>query len=318
MNRWAGLALFVAAALLFLIANRGAYRGYFQGDELDNIGWTPQVPLLVYAQDLINPVYNARNFRPVGHFYFRVMSRTFGLDFPPYVIPLHLVHLLNIWLLWIVLRHLGASAYAAAAGVAFFAFHLAVFDVYWKPMYAFDLFCCTFCLLSLVFWIERRWLLSFAAFWFAYKSKELAVMLPAVLAGYEWIYRRRNWRPLIPFFLASISFGVQGILRNPNHDNAYTFHFTLAALIAGAQFYAAALFGVPFLGFALLAVPVLKRERRMLFGLAATVILLVPLVFLPGRLFSAYWYVPLAGAAIMLSSLAQTRYGIAVEILLAG
>lgn len=317
MKKWIWPGLFLAVALLFLIANRGADRGFFQADELDSLSWTPQVPVSVYVKDLVSPVYNGRNFRPVGHFYFRIVSGAFGLDFPPYLLPLHLLHLLNVWLLWMVIRNLGASRFAAGAGALFFAFHMAVFDVYWKPMYAFDIFCCTFCLLSLLFWIKRRWMLSFLAFWLAYKSKELAVMLPAVLACYELWCGKRQWRPLIPFFLVSLSFGVQGIFRNPNQDNAYTFRFTPAALAAGAKFYAAGLFGVPFLGFALVLLPAVRRERRMWLGVAATVLFLVPLVFLPGRLYSAYWYVPLAGVAIALSSLADMRYGWLAAVFLA-
>jgi hypothetical protein len=194
---------------------------------------------------------------------------------------------------------------------------MAVFDVYWKPMYAFDLFCCAFCLLSFLFWIKRRWVLSFLAFWLAYKSKELAVMLPAVLACYELWFGKRQWRPLIPFFLVSLSFGLQGIFRNPNQDNDYTFRFTPAALAAGAKFYAAELFGIPFAGFALLALPFVRRDRRAWLGVAATVLFLVPLVFLPGRLFSAYWYVPLIGVAMALSSLADARYGFLAAVFLA-
>ncbi len=44
---------------------------------------------------------------------------------------------------------------------------------------------------------------------------------------------------------------------------------------------------------------------------------LVPLVFLPGRLFSAYWYVPLIGAAIAIASLASGRYGFLAAVFLA-
>ena len=51
-------------------------------------------------------------------------------------------------------------------------------DAYWKPMYVFDLFCTTFCLASILLYAHGRWILSFIAFWLAYKSKELAVMLP--------------------------------------------------------------------------------------------------------------------------------------------
>ncbi|MGA3041509.1 MAG: hypothetical protein ABSF54_12055 [Bryobacteraceae bacterium] len=317
MNKFLGLALFLAMSLMFFIANRGASRGFFQGDELDSLGWAPRMPLAAFAQDLVSPVYNARNFRPVGHLYFRIMGSAFGLDFRHYLLPLHILHLLNVWLLWLVLRNLGASPFAAGAGALFFAFHMAVFDAYWKPMYAFDLFCAAFCLLSLLLWIERRWVLSFLAFWLAYKSKELAVMLPAVLACYEFWFGKRQWRPLIPFFLVSLSFGLQGIFRNPNQANDYAFHFTPAALGASAKFYAGELFGVPFAGFALLVLPALKRDRRMWLGVAATVLFFVPLVFLPGRLFSAYWYVPLIGVAMILSSLADTRYGFLAAVFLA-
>jgi len=35
------------------------------------------------------------NFRPVGHLYFALMGRAFGLDFPPYMTPIFAIHLLN-------------------------------------------------------------------------------------------------------------------------------------------------------------------------------------------------------------------------------
>ena len=317
MRKWIGPALFLAVALLFFIANRGAYRGFFQGDELDDLGWTPQIPVRDYVKDLVSPVYNAHNFRPVGHLYFRIMSRAYGLDFRRYLLPLHLLHLFNVWLVWLVLRRLRLSDFAASAGALFFAFQMAVFDVYWKPMYAFDLFCTAFCLLSILSWMHRRWLLAFVAFWLAYKSKELAVMLPAVLACYEFWLGERKWKPLIPFLLVSLSFGLQGILLNPNQDNSYAFNFTPGALFTSVQFYAGALFGIPFAALVLLLLPVLRRDRRMWFGVATAVLFFVPLVFLPGRLFSAYWYVPLTGVAVAFASLANTRYGWLAAVFLA-
>ena len=302
---------------MFLAANRNAYGGFFQGDELDNIGWTPQVSLSFYAVNLVNPFYNTKNFRPVGHLYFRLMSRAFGLDFPIYLLTVQLLHLFNVWLLWMVLGRLGASRFAAAAGAVFFTLELAVFDVYWKPMYVFDVFCCTFCLLSLLAWIERRWVLSFAAFWLAYKSKELAVMLPGVLACYELWYGKRRWRPLIPFFAASLAFGIGGVLFSPKGDNPYALQFTPSALGSGVTFYAGALFGIPFAGFALLAMPVLRRDRLMWLGTASSILFLIPLVFLPGRLYPAYWYVPLTGVAMAFASLAAMRYGWIAALFLA-
>ncbi|MCL4401433.1 MAG: hypothetical protein M1436_02035 [Acidobacteria bacterium] len=304
MTKRAGWALFLAMAVLFLIANRAAYQGYFQDDEIDNLSWAPHVPNMEYAEGLLTPKPFLYNFRPVGHFYFAAMGRTFGLDFPKYLIAVHLLHFLNVWLLWLIARRLRASPFAAGAAALFFAFHMAVFDVYWKPMYVFDVLCTTFCLLSLWLFMGRRWVLSFAAFWLALKSKEIAVMLPAVLLCYEYWLGKRQWKPLVPFFLASASFGLQGVLFNPNQDNEYTFRFTADALRKTAGFYSSKLLLVPYAGFAL-ALLLLVRDRRIWFGLASMVLFFVPLLFLPGRLFAAYCYLPLTGMAVALSALAD-------------
>ena len=162
MNKWIGLALFLAVALLFFIANRGAYEGFFQGDELDSLSWTPQIPIAVFVEGSGQPGLQCAEFPAGGPPLFPHHEPRLRPGFPDYVLPLHLLHLLNVWLLWMVLRSMGASPFAAGAGALFFAFNMAVFDVYWKPMYAFDLFCGAFCLLSLLFWIKRRWVLSFS------------------------------------------------------------------------------------------------------------------------------------------------------------
>jgi len=66
-------------------------------------------------------------------------------------------------------------------------------------------------------------------------------------------------------------------------------------------FYAGKLLLVPLAGFALPAVPLLARNRRAWFGLAMAGLFCLPLLFLPGRLFSAYCYVPFAGVALVAS-----------------
>ena len=226
--------MFLASALLFLIANRGAYKGYFQNDELDNISWAPSLSHTDFLAGVFTPRFLAGNFRPVGHFYFAIMGRHFGLDFPKYLLPVHSLHLLNVWLLWLIARRLGLSPFARGAGALFFAFNMVVFDVYWKPMYVFDLLCATLCLASLLFYM-RRWLIaSFVMFWLAYKSKELAVMLPCVLAAYEYWFGKRRWTPLLPFVAASLSFGLQGVILNPNRNNDYAFRFGPASILKPA------------------------------------------------------------------------------------
>src|SRR5207237_6965307 len=103
-----------------------------------------------FITPLLTPRFFENNFRPVGHLSYWFMGRLAGLTFPPYILVIHAVHLINVVLLWLLLRRLELPPAADATGVLFFAFHMAAFDVYWKFMYVFDLLCGTFCLLSLL------------------------------------------------------------------------------------------------------------------------------------------------------------------------
>ena len=285
--------------------NYRAYDGYFQDDEIDNLTWAPTQPLSAYLTAFLKPTFDTSNFRPVGHIYFTLMGRAFGLDFPPYMTPVLVAHLINALLLFLLLRKLAINQWSALAGTAFFTLTASAFDAYWKPMYVFDLFCTTFCLASTLLFAYRRWILSFVAFWCAYKAKELAVMLPVVLLVYEYWFGQKRYAILIPFFAASLSFGIQGLMFNPNLDNEYTFRFTPEALKATIPFYAQRFLFIPWSGFLLFPLALI-RDRRIWFGLIATVCFLFTLLFLPGRLFEAYAYLPLAFATVALAA-ASTR-----------
>ena len=316
MSKRSGVVCFLLLCVAFLIVNRAAYKGYFQADEFDTLSWTQFGSAGEYLTAAISPRFSIVNFRPTAHFYFHEAFRYFGLVFPKYVLVLHLIHLLNVWLIWLLARRLGASQAAAALACLFFAFHMALFDAMWKPMYIFDVLCATFCLLSVLLYARGWWILSFASYWLGYKSKELAVMLPVVLACYEVWFGKRRWKPLLPFFLASLSFGLQGLWLNPNKDNEYTFRFTLPALGASSAFYAERVLLVPYLGFLVPLAAVLARNRRTFFGLAFMASLFFPLFFLPGRLLSAYCYAPFAGLAIVLAGIVETTGALPVALLL--
>jgi hypothetical protein len=218
---------------------------------------------------------------------------------------IHGLHLINVLLLWFVMRWLGLSRIGAGMGALFFAFHMAAFDVYWKPMYVFDLLCCTFCLLSLSFYIKNHWVASLAAFLIAYHAKEVAIMLPAVLAAYEFLFAQKRWKRLIPFLLLSAFISVQAFLANQHRgDTSYTLHFDPASFWHCVLFYSSYIFLVPYAGFIVLLWFWMFRDRRALFGVLSFCFLLLPMLLLPGRLFSAYLYVPLAGLAIAFGTLA--------------
>jgi hypothetical protein len=309
MSKRAGLALTIATATLFLILNRSAYKGYFQDDDFSTLSWARFVPDAVFSIELLSPRLSPKNFRPIGAFYYRWIENRFGLDFPKYLVPLHALHLLNIWLLWLIVRRLGISAPGATAAAFFFGFHAALIDAWWKPMFVFDILCATFSLLTLLLYAHHRWILSFFSFWLAYKSKELAIMLPAVLACYELWFGERRWKQLIPFFAVALLFGLQAALMLPVHQGTpYEMQLGPAAQAQTITYYSSQLFFIPYAGLLVLALPLGVRDRRVWLGVAAMCLLIIPLLLLPERLYAVYLYLPLIGAAIALASLADGRY----------
>ena len=310
-------ALLLAMCLFFLASNRAAYRGYFQDDDLANLAWAPIVPATEFGRALLSPLFQPYNFRPAAHFYFHVMGRYFALDYPKYVIPIQVIHLINVWLVWSLARRFGVSTFAASAGSLFFGFHMALFDIYWKPMYVFDLLCGTFCLLSFLFYTQRRIVLSFIAFWLAYKSKELAVMLPAVLAVYEFWFGKRRWQGLVPFFVVSLSFGLQGMFLNPNIDNDYTFRFTLRALNTTSRFYSSNILLFHHAGFVVVPLGLWLGKPLVRFGIITMLLFMVPLAFLPGRMVAAYCYVPVIGLSLAVAGLVRRERWVVAALFLA-
>ena len=131
-------------------------------------------------------------------------------------------------------------------------------------------------------------------------------MLPVALARDEfWLAEKRNWKPLIPFFAVSLSFGLQGVMLNPNVDNDYTFplhprrvldHARLLLLEASSHSVRRVRPDPP-------AFP--GARPPLWFGAALLCLFFIPLMFLPGRLFSAYCYLPLAGVALMAAAIAD-------------
>lgn len=301
-------AAILILALLFLIANRGAYQGYFSDDDLNNIGWTRVLPASTMAEGLLLPRYYLQHFRPVGHGTFALLANTAGLDFRWYVALLHVLHFATCLALWRLLLRLDLPPAAAASGAIFLLFQMTLFDALWKPMYLFDVWCGLFCVLSLWAWTSQRFWLSFLAFWLAVKSKEHAVMLAAVIALYEWWTGTRRWIKLAPLAAVAAIFAIQAVWMNRSAAPDYTLRPTPAALTTTIAFYAARLWILPML----LAAG--WPDWRARWGAATAILLLLPLLALPTRLFAAYLYAPMAGAAIT-AAVAASRTGWRIALL---
>jgi hypothetical protein len=235
------------------------------------------------------------------------MRQIAGYGFPVWLASLHLLHLLTVGLLWLIVRRLGARPAAAAAGVLFFAVHMAAFLCYWRPMYVFDVLCGLFTLLCLYTYMRGSLVLSLISFWLAYKSKEMAAAIPAILLAYEWYFGGRRWWRVLPFALISSSFIAQAFLHNRTRDNSYSLRFSPAALWTCLAYYGKHIGLVSYSGVVLLLLPLVKRDRRVVFGLWAALCLMGPMLLLPGRLSEAYLYLPIAGVALAIAFVLEGR-----------
>jgi len=307
-KRWATPVFFAILIWLFYVASKGAYRGFFSADDLDNLAWTRHADLTSFLTGLVTPQFYTSNFRPIGHFYFWALGRLAGLDFRPYVALLHALHLANLGLLWLLLGRLTFSWPARAAGVLFFAFHMAVFDAYWKPMYVFDVLCAIFSLLSVLLWIDKRRWVSLLCFWFAYKSKELAVAIPVILLAYEHLLGSLSLRALAWHLIGGAWFGAQALFSQAGRTGDYGLRLTPLTLWQTVDFYASQVLLVRHGGFGLALLPLWVRDRRLWWGMLCAVLWLGPMLLVPGRLFGAYLYLPLAGLAIAMAALTE-RFG---------
>ncbi len=284
----------LAVVLIFVIANRAAFEGYFSGDDLDNLSWATIAGVDTFYKELLTPVFSATNTRPTGALFYRLTGVAFGLDFPRYIPILFALHLANAALLFWLLRRKQIAEPPACAATLIFLCHPALLEAWWKPMYIFDLLAASFCIATWLLFNTRRWPLALLTFWLAYKSKEVALFFPVVLAI-------DNWRRAIPFLAISASFGLQALRVNTTRNNPYTLRFSLASLAQSIPFYAKQAY-IDKWG-ALLIAPLLYFVRTLqpVKYFAATVALLIPLLFLPARLFSVYLYVPMIPAALGLA-----------------
>ena len=114
MSKRIGLILFLLLAAVFLVLNRAAYQGYFADDDINTLAWTRWGSASEYLKGVLTPI-DSQSYRAVGFYYFHVAGPAFGLDFPKYVASIHAIHLLDLWLLWLVMRRIGSPPLAAAA-----------------------------------------------------------------------------------------------------------------------------------------------------------------------------------------------------------
>jgi hypothetical protein len=312
----------------------------FAPDEIMKMGWAWEAgPLRIFPAIVafFSPFY-----RPVGQLYYWILFHLFGLNFVPFRIADLSILLLNLWLVYCVLRRLSKSLPAIYIATFLFSYQAKVMIVLdYNGAFAFDRLCFTFFIAAFLAYIRIRsrqetlGLKSVALVAFLYLlalgSKEMAVSLPFVLVAYELLFHpprelSKTWRPPLFLFLltAAYVFGRtygQGALLD---SDGYQLHpITLSHYLASLASYLdvflmkpyhVTLFQIAVLILAASFWAAASRSRPLGLALAWMLLTPLPIAFIDRGGLSLY--IPLLGwclfaseSTIRLAKLASDRFG---------
>jgi len=161
----------------------------------------------------------AGNYAPLQILSYAIDFSIWGLEPKGYHLTNIILHALNACALYAVVSNIsGRKDLAFIASLLFSAFPLNVENVAWISERK-SLLATFFFLISIIYYIDFRkkgslWAHNAAAISFALAvfSKTSVVILPLLLAAYEFYYMRdeRKWRPLLPFvYIAAVGAIIQ-------------------------------------------------------------------------------------------------------------
>jgi hypothetical protein len=304
----------------------------FTEDDLMNMYGAWVLPLRTLVLANLTPFTSV--YRPLGSVFYRVMYQCVGLNPLPFRVAAYGLMMLNIWLVYRVIRVVTGSGEIAVMGALLFSYHKRLFGLFVNGGTIYDILCFTFFCLALWLYVflrktrgnvEGLGLLGFCAlFTLALNSKEMSAGLPAILLAYEliyymparhgfgrWLYDRRAvW---IAAAMTGIAFGFRlssassfhGV---PDYDfvfSARRYFETTVPLVSQVFFLSetafnaalvVALFGV------LWAAALAARNKAMMLGAAIIMLAPLPINFIAYRGFFVM-YLPMLGWALYFAAL---------------
>ena len=185
------------AAWLLLQTWRGLFAA-FTPDDIMNMYWAWTEPLgrLIIANFF---PFASNSYRPLGALIYRASFGAFGLQPFPLRVVIYALLLVNAWLVFRVARRLTGSREIAVLAAFLMSYHPRLGDIYTNTGAIFDVLCCTFYALTLLYYADCRTRGRLAGWNYAVlyllitaslNSKEIGASLPLVLLAYEWIYFR--------------------------------------------------------------------------------------------------------------------------------
>lgn len=314
---------------------------------IDNFYWSPGLERLLYSQFLLWKGY----YRPMGGVFYLPILSFWGLNPAPYHVGLSLLMMGCVYLVYRLVRQLGGGQLAGGLAALVTCYHAGLANLYYNTAFVYDALCGFFLLAALDYYIGirkrerqlnlRQQAVFTALFMCALNSKEMALMLPALVLAYEWIYHPpadRKWGALTAWLRAQGSvavfaglltvldlygkvFGYDALTGMAGYQPVFSWYRLLdyqKTFLRDAAFFETGGLGVlvfwltiSYLAWRPAARPILR------FCWAFLVITPLPIEFLPGKS-QACLYIPMIGLAVfvvvVLVDLAQALVGVvAVE-----
>ncbi len=325
---------FVFAALVAAWFLAQTWPGIFKSfteDDLMNMYAAWNLPLAKLAVGILTPFTSV--YRPIGSLFYRSMYLMAGLNPLPFRIAAYALMLVNLWLLFRLVRALTGSVEIALLCALIGAYHTRLFGLYVNGGTIYDILCFTFFCLAFTYYVTTRekpgnvtgWrLLGFCILYsLALNSKEMAASLPLILLAYELIYHpssiRRPARWLVDrialwaaFAMTILAFKLKTMKGSSFYgvgDYVFTFsahqYFeTTTRLIPQVFFLPEYFFSatqVVCLFAALWAIAIALKSKPLMLAAAIIVLAPLPINFIVYRGFFVM-YLPLAGWALYAST----------------
>jgi len=284
-------------------------------DELSNLTWFLWGPYSNVVHFFPTSFYSDR---PIGFAFIRLLADLFGLDYTKQVACQLAIHFANCLLAFVLFRRLGAGVPLALASLGVYGSLSATALTATYLGEAFDVICLFFLLGSaLAVLSEKRGatLLSALLFLAALRTKEFAIFTPlllTVLVALQpprvplretlWRLGRRLWM----HYLILMVFGLRYLFLLPRYfaisgsQDPYHMDFHAATVLNSLAYYTALIFGIrslpAWLPMALFAAvfawAVVRRRAGIAFGIAAWVLTLLPVCFMPNIRVPYWLYAP--------------------------
>lgn len=308
--------LFVLGYFIFLI--RPGLTTLFSPDDMMNIHtyWSKSPWEVAKAIVLVATSF----YRPMGGAFYLPLFHLFGLHPLPYRITIFCLLLINCRLLYCLGKRMAGSTLGGVLAALIGCYHAAALGVYLSTAVIYDVLCYGFLAGAMLYYVRirqsgrsldvRQTIVLVLLYAGAIDSKEMGVVLPAVLGVYELLHglKLRNLWPIAACGLLAVAF-VLAVMFGPGtltNYAAYKPTWTLHQYFLTTRTYAAMLFfregmlrerTVELFWLALFGLGALLKRRDMLFGAALALIAYLPLNFVTVREGYAL-YIPMIGFSL--------------------